>query len=159
MTRRSAPLALLALLLAAPTVAAQVPRASDLVSWRVRADRTAPGAEARLVLDAEVAEGWKMYAIGSPVGIPLTLALDALPSGVDVGAVRQSGAKDGYDETFASAYTYFTGAGRVVQTLRVGTATPRGTHEVTGAVRFAVCNDEICLPPVRTTFRVPLVVE
>ncbi len=161
MTRRTASLALVLLTLAAlaPSAAAQGPRASDLVTWRVRADRAAPGAAARLVFDAEVAEGWRMYALGSPVGIPLTVALDALPAGVTAGGLRQSGTHEGFDEAFDSAYRYFAGPGRLVQTLRVGAAVPRTTHEVTGAVRYAVCDDTICLPPVRTAFRVSLVVD
>ena len=135
------------------------PRAADLVEWRVRADRTAPGAEARVVLDATIAPGWRLYALESPVGIPLTLAFDALPAGVRAGRLAQAGAREGYDAVFESAYPYFAETGRVVQRLHVGEAVAAGTKELTGAVRFAVCDDQICLPPTRTAFRVPLVIE
>ena len=145
-------------LLTLPAAAQQV-RASDLVTWRVRADRAAPGASARLVLDARVADGWRLYAMGSPVGIPLTLTLDPLPAGVTGVGVSQSAPRTGYDPAFESDYPYFAGAARVVQRVRVAAGAPAGTRQVTGAVRYAVCNDEVCLPPVRTAFRVPLVVE
>lgn len=151
--------ALLLLALAALPAAAQTVRATDVVEWRVRADRAAPGAEARVVLDATIAPGWRLYALGSPVGIPLELSFDALPPRVEAGRLTQAAPREGYDEAFASAYPYFAGTGRVVQVLRVGEGAAAGTHEVTGAVRFAVCDDRVCLPPVRTAFRLPLVVE
>lgn len=150
---------LILLLSVAALPAIAQPRASDLVEWRVRADRTAPGAEARVVLDATIAPGWRLYGLDSPVGIPLTIAFDALPTGVRAGRVAQAEAREGYDEVFESKYPYFAGTGRVVQRLHVGEGVAAGTHEVAGAVRFAVCDDQICLPPTRRAFRVPLVVE
>lgn len=152
-------LLLLLLPLLAFPAAAQTVRTADVVDWRVRAERAAPGAEARVVLDATIQPGWRLYALGSPVGIPLEVGLEALPAGVVAGPLRQAEPLEGYDEAFASRYPYFAESGRVVQTLRVGASAARGTHEVTGAVRFAVCDDRICLPPARVPFRVPLVVE
>jgi DsbC/DsbD-like thiol-disulfide interchange protein len=148
----------LALAAAALPVLAQ-PRTADLVEWRVRADRTAPGADARVVFDATVAPGWRLYALASPVGIPLTVSFDSLPLGVQTGRRVQAGVREGYDAVFESAYPYFAETGRVVQRLRVGEGVAAGTHEVSGTVRYAVCDDEICLAPAQTAFRVPLVVE
>lgn len=151
-------LVLLLLAFAALPAAAQV-RTSDLVEWRVRADRATSGVEARVVLDATIAPGWRLYALGSPVGIPLSVTVGELPGGVTAGALRQSAPREGYDEAFESAYPYFAESGRVVQVLRVGEGVGSGTHEVSGTVRYAVCDDRICLPPTETAFRVPLVVE
>ena len=151
-------LALAAVLFAVPA-AAQAPRAADLVDWRVRAERAAPGATARLVLDATVAPGWRMYALDSPVGIPLVVTVDELPAGAAAGRLVQSEPREAYDPAFEQTYTYFAESGRVVQALRLGRSVQRGTHEVAGNVRFAVCDDRICLPPTTQAFRVPLVVE
>ncbi len=148
----------LLILLTALPASAQL-RTSDVVSWRVRADRAAPGATARLVLDAEIQPGWRLYAMRSPVGIPLTLALDGLPPGLSRGSLQQSAPTEGFDEAFQSDYTYFTQRARVVQLLRVEAGAEAGEREVTGALRYAVCDDSVCLPPTRTTFRVPLAVE
>ena len=150
----------LALLLALATgsAAAQVTTA-DVVSWRARAERAAPGAEARVVLDAEVAPGWRLYALGSPVGIPLTVALDALPPGVTAGRLAQTEPERAYDPVFEQHYPYFAETGRVVQRVRVGTTVAPGRYEVSGTLRYAVCDDRVCLPPTETAFRVPLVVE
>ena len=134
-------------------------RTADVVQWRVRADRAEAGSTARLVLDAEVRPGWRLYAMRSPVGIPLSLALDPLPAGLTPGALRQSQPVEGYDEAFQSDYTYFSERARLVQTVRVGEGLAAGERRVTGTLRYAVCDDSVCLPPTRTTFRVDLVVE
>ena len=150
--------AVLLLALAAFPAAAQV-RTADVVDWRVRADRAAPGAAARVVLDVTIEPGWRLYALGSPVGIPLAVSFDALPAGVRAGRLAQAPPREGYDAAFESAYPYFAETGRVVQTLHIGADAAPGTHAVSGAVRYAVCDDQICLPPTETAFRVPLVVE
>ena len=147
---------LLALLVALP---ASAQRTSDIVSWRVRADRAQAGGEARVVLDATIRPGWRLYALGSPVGIPLTVTLDPLPPRVRAARLVQATPVEGYDEAFERAYPYFAETGRVVQVLAVGEDAEAGSREVSGAVRYAVCDDRICLPPTETAFRVPLVVE
>ena len=157
-------LAALALLaVSAPPAAAQSPgravRAQDLVDWRVRVQQAERGGEARVVLDAEIAPGWRLYALDSPVGRPLAVTTEPLPAGVEALAPRQSAPRTAYDAAFESDYTYFAGTGRVVLPLRVGRSAERGQHEVRGAVAYAVCDDSICLPPARSAFRVPLRVE
>ena len=147
---------LLALLVALP---ASAQRTSDIVSWRVRADRAQAGGEARVVLDATIRPGWRLYALGSPVGIPLTVTLDPLPPRVRAARLVQTTPVEGYDQAFERAYPYFAETGRVVQVLAVGEDAEAGSREVSGAVRYAVCDDRICLPPTETAFRVPLVVE
>ncbi len=140
--------------LSAPSV-----RTADVVTWRVRADRATRGTSARLVLDAQIAPGWRLYALDSPVGIPLTLTLDPLPAGLAAGRVAQSETRKRYDPAFDADYTYFAGAARVVQQVGVAPGAAPGSHQVTGAVRYAVCDDRVCLPPTRTAFRVAVVVE
>ncbi len=152
-------LAVFLVLLASAAASAQPVRTADVVSWRVRADRAAPGGEARVVLDATIAPGWRLYAVGSPVGRPFRLELDPLPDGVAAGALRQSEPEVGYDEGFGRDYPYFAGRARFVQPLRVSATAAPGRREVTGAAHYAVCDDSICLPPTRTPFRVPLVIE
>lgn len=152
-------LVLLVVLLAAAAAEAQPVRTADVVTWRVRAERAAPGDDARLVFDATIAPGWRLYALDSPVGRPFRLDLDPLPAHVAAGPLRQSAPREGYDEAFASDYTYFAGRARFVQALRVADAARPGVQEVTGTAHYAVCDDSMCLPPAQTPFRVPLVVE
>ncbi|WP_412067946.1 protein-disulfide reductase DsbD domain-containing protein [Rubrivirga sp. IMCC43871] len=149
---------LLAALVAVPAFA-QAPRTDEVVSWRARAETATPGGQARVVLDATIAPGWRLYALGSTVGIPLVVSLDALPAGVRAVRLAQSEPREGYDLAFEAAYPYFAESARVVQVLGVGRSVRPGRREVSGAVRFAVCDDRICLPPASVPFRVPLVIE
>ncbi|HEX8386425.1 MAG TPA: protein-disulfide reductase DsbD domain-containing protein [Rubricoccaceae bacterium] len=155
----SRPLLLLAALVAASAAHAQAPpRAADVVAWTARAEGGRRGAEARVVFEATVAPGWKLYALDSAVGRPLSVSLDALPDGVSARAPRQSEPVRAHDAAFDAEASTFSGTARIVQPLRVGRATARGRHAVTGAVRYAVCDHQICLPPATAPFRVTLAV-
>lgn len=130
-------------------------RTEDVVEWSVGVRQAEPGKDALVVFDAEIASGWRLYALDSPIGRPLAVTVADLPKGVEPLAVRQSAPRQGYDEAFESDYTYFSGKGRFVQPLRVDGAAP-GRYDVRGSVAYAVCDDSICLPPARASFRVPL---
>ena len=151
-------LALLIALAAVPGVLAQPARTLDKVAWRVRAETATPGGEARIVLDAAIEEGWRLYALDSPVGRPLTLTLDPLPAGLVAGALRQSDTRTAFDAGFQQDYSYFARTARLAQTIHVAERVAPGRHLVEGALAFAVCDDSICLPPARVPFRVPIVV-
>jgi thiol:disulfide interchange protein DsbD len=156
---RSVALLILIALAAWPLDAfAQRLRATDKVTWRVRAERATPGESARIVLDAEIADGWRLYAFESPVGRPLMVSLDPLPNGLVAGALRQSEPRIGFDAGFEMEYPYFANSARVAQSIQVSETMSAGRHTVRGSVSFAVCDDSICLPPARVPFRVPLVV-
>lgn len=156
---RSALLVLLLALAAWPAEAfAQRLRASDKVTWRVRADVATPGEDARILLDARIEDGWRLYAIDSPVGRPLAVTLDPLPTGMEVGPLRQTPPRTGYDAGFEMEYPYFASSARLAQTVRVSTSMAPGRHTVQGTVAFTVCDDSVCLPPARVPFRVPVVV-
>jgi thiol:disulfide interchange protein DsbD len=142
----------------AASVGQAQPRPESVVSWTARAEGGARGAEARVVFAATIAPGWKVYALDSPVGRPLSLALDALPRGVSAGPLRQRGAVRGYDEAFGAEGSTFSGTARVEQLLRVDRRAVRGRHAVTGTLRYAVCDAQICLPPATAPFRVTLTV-
>ena len=170
-------LALAALLLAALPARAQfegsiggtaVPE--TVVAWTasVRPPTTAevdagafrPGDLAFITLTAEVTPGWRLYALESTGGLPLQVALDPLPDGLrPEGQMREDAPRDGYDEALGEAYRYHAGRARVWQGLRLSERAPRGAHVVTGRVRYAACNDSICLPPREVPFRARLVVQ
>ena len=145
---------LLALALPAfAAAAAAQPTPASVVSWTVRAESARRGGEARVVFEAAIAPGWKMYALDSAVGRPLAVGLDALPAGLAAGAPRQSPPTLGLDASFGAEASTFAGTARVVQPLRVGRRVARGRVSVSGTVRYAVCDHEICLPPASAPFR------
>ena len=153
---------LFALLLAsgasAQSTPAGPPRAADLVSWSARIVPGEDAGEARFVAAATIAEGWRMYAAESNAGIPLTLTMGALPEGVAArGGLRQTRPSEAYDEGLGTTYTYHARSARVSQGLKVDQRAS-GRHRIPASVRFAVCNDSVCLPPVTVDLRATLAV-
>ena len=145
--------------LCASSAWAQAPmRTSDLVAWTVATEAASRGGVGRVVLRATIAPGWRLYALGSPVGRPMTLDVETLPPGVEASAVQQAEPRQGFDEAFGQTYPYFAGTAEVSAPLRVARGARRGRHVVAGRVSYAICDDSICLPPVTTPFRTTLVV-
>ena len=153
-------LAALALVLGASSAQAQAPpRPADVVSWRVSAEGAARGETARVVFRAVVAPGWKMYALDSGVGVPLAVALDALPAGLTAADPTQSSPHRGLDPAFGEEAATFTGPAQITQPIQVSRTAARGPAVVSGRVRYAVCDAEICLPPASAAFRVAVPVQ
>lgn len=134
-------------------------RSADVVSWSARAEGGARGEAARVVFSATLAPGWKMYALDSPVGRPLSVSLNDLPAGVTAGTPRQTGARRGHDAAFDAEASTFVNTARIEQPLAVSRRAAVGPAVVSGTVRYAVCDAEICLPPAASTFRVTLRVQ
>lgn len=131
---------------------------ADLVSWGVRSATAARGADAKVILEARIAPGWRLYALDATVGRPLTVTIETTPEGVTVGSATQSTPRTGHDPAFGEDYTYFVDAVRLALPVRVARSADAGRHAVVGTIRYAVCNDSICLPPAATPFRAPLTV-
>ena len=117
------------------------------VTWAAALDRTeaAPGGEAALTLRAQIEPGWRMYALGSPVGEPLRVEARAA-AGVAAGAPRQPTPLTGYDPNFESDYPYFAFFTELTVPLTVAPNAAGGEREVGAAVTYTVCDDEVCLP-------------
>ncbi|HYE96176.1 MAG TPA: protein-disulfide reductase DsbD domain-containing protein [Rubricoccaceae bacterium] len=157
--------ALLAVLLggAAPALAqprpGDPPTADQVVTWEALLDKRSVrrGEEVTLTLTARIAAGWKLYAMDSQAGRPLEVRLND-----DLGGFRrtagptQSRTFTDFDDALGMDYTYFAGQGTVTLRFRANRNARRGRHTLGGSVRFAVCSDEICLPPKQATFAAPV---
>lgn len=161
---------LLGLLLAAlpaQPAQAQFGRAApdEVVTWtasvrppstaRAMTDTFAPGERAYVTLTGQVAEGWRVYAVHSPAGFPARFSFDALPAGVSrYGAPGEAAPRTGHDAALGEDYRYHAGEVRVWQGFQIGEGAPVGPAVVSGTLRYAACNDEVCLPPRDFPFRV-----
>ena len=96
--------------------------------------------------------------MGSTVGRPLAVEVDRLPRGFAlVGAPEQTGRTYvGRDEVLEADYPYFAGRAGVVAHVRAGRGARPGRHVVRGTVRYAACDDRVCLPPRTVPFEAPL---
>ena len=141
-----------------PTVQGQgFSGAADIVDWTVEAQpqQIAPGDSARLVFVGEIDDGWKMYALDDTLSpsIPLQIAFDSLGSGfgADV-AFQQTGRAEGFDPNFDTDVRYFEEQAYVEAFLPTSASAEAGTYELSGTLRFMVCDAKQCLPPTRVPF-------
>lgn len=150
--------ALLAGALAAPVAAQQIGRPSDYVSWHtsVAPPATSVGNHVDVKLEATIANGWKLYAMGSPAPIRgMTYAVDALPTGiVQDGEPIQSKPKHAFDNNFNMDVEYFLDSVMLDVRYSVEEGAINGRNEIAGQVGFQICSDElgICLPPAKSPF-------
>lgn len=137
------------------------PDPDDLVTWGAPSDPVAlaPGATATVPLTLTVADGWHVYALDSPLGIPLTVGTSALPDGVRVEGLRQSEPVDAVDPSLGEPVRWFEGPATIGVDLAASPEATGGRREVGLDVRFGVCDDQVCLPPQTRSLTVPIVVE
>ena len=81
-----------------------------------------------------------------------------LPAGASSTEIFQSNPQRGTDLGLGVPYLYFADRARVEVPVALSRRAAPGRHTVRGAVRYAVCDDSVCLPPSTTRFSVPLVV-
>jgi thiol:disulfide interchange protein DsbD len=125
--------------------------ATEYVGWSVSAEpaETAPGGSFDVSITAELAAGWKMYAMDSPPpSVGVSFEWDALPAGVEsAGPMLQTSPTDAFDPWFETDVRYFTESARFTAPMRVREDAERGERSVAVTARFMICNESVCLPP------------
>lgn len=127
------------------------PKRQSPVSWKLEFVDTevAPGAKAAAKLTATITEPWHLYSPTTPAGGPIVtkMTVDDNPAIASYEyhrpqPVRKADANFGIDtETYDKEAVFYL----LVQTKPNA---PTGPAEVTASVRYQVCTDTQCLPPV-----------
>ena len=140
---------------------AQGQGATERVDWSVSVspEVVQAGDTARVHLRASIDDGWKMYALDSPAGRPVSVQFDKLPAGIQPGTVRQEEPSVGFDPNFQDTVTYFADRAHLWADLSLSEAVEAGRHALKGSVTFMVCTDKLCLPPTPQPFTATLTVE
>ncbi len=135
------------------------PDPDDLVQWNGPAVPVAvvPGKAASVRLDLRVADGWHVYALDSPTGIPLRIEA-SLPPGFRVSGVNQSPPIDTVDPTLGESVRWFKREGTFDVAVLASAEAAVGESPATVKIRFGVCDDRICLPPQDRTIPIKLTV-
>lgn len=132
--------------------------ATEYVHWSAAAEpaETAPGETFDVVIAADIAEGWKMYALDSPrPSVGVSFEWDGLPAGLTAsGPIRQSTPTDAFDPWFEIDVRYFMDAARFEAPMQVREDAELGVRTITGVVRFMICNENVCLPPTSVALQV-----
>lgn len=166
------PLLLVGALLVAPISMAQIgPEIPEtVVTWTASARPPSSAAlmtnifgegdRVYITLSADIVDGWRVYAMDSPAGRPLTFELGALPEGVEIyGEPGRSEVEEAYDRGLEATYTYHAHQARIWQGLRINAGAQYGERVVNGTVHYAACNDELCLPVRDVPFSARFVVD
>ena len=124
------------------------PDADDLVTWTGPTGPVAvtPGEAASVRLGVTIADGWHVYALDSPTGLPLRVETE-LPAGVRLDGLQQSPPIDALDPTLGEPVRWFEGQATVELALLASPTATAGERPATVDVTFGVCDDRICLPP------------
>ena len=134
--------------------------ALDVVSWSHVAEPEAigPGDSTRILFEARLDAGWRMYAPGSPRPTrAVSIAFETLPGAIrTAGPLEHAASFAGYDPNFDMEVVYFEGTARLWSDVAAKGDAPSGAADIAGTIEFMVCNDRMCFPPTRIPFSVPL---
>jgi thiol:disulfide interchange protein len=164
-------LVFLTLLVAAPVWAQFEPigHASEYIRWEAATapDSVRPGNQLKVVLDAYIDAPWKLYALdetlpdgAGPRPFGVTTAW-SIPEGFSLSGVDQSTPEQGLDPNFNLTLYWYHDRARFVYAVDTDSSLSAGEHDLSGTVRFQICNDDrgVCLPPTPMEFATSVVVD
>jgi hypothetical protein len=124
------------------------------VDWTFKATKLS-STEFQVTLTANIEQGWYVYSQEMPSKgpIPTKIDFEKNPNIILDGKPLEVGSKkEGYDANFDMNVIKLEGKTEFVQKVKiVGDAT-----SINGKLEFMTCNGEMCMPPVKVKFSVPL---
>jgi thiol:disulfide interchange protein len=134
--------------------------AQNPVQWTLTSDvaKAPPGSTIPLKLTATVDEGWHVYALASPAGIPTTIAIADNPAIASFKvytpkSIRKFDPNFNADtETFEKEVTFYV-------TAELAKDAPAGPLDITANIRYPACNDKMCLPPKKKALSLSIAVD
>ena len=126
----------------------------DPVQWslEIQPATAAPGERAVARLTATIEEGWRLYAPTTPKGGPIPTELTLTDSAAVEGwKVYQPKPKTKLDSNFGQETQTYHDEVVFLFDLTLSGNAELGTVELETNTRYNVCNDRLCLPPVRKT--------
>ena len=134
-------------------------RPTDIVRWSVSTPTawTTAGGTLKLTVNAQIEEGWKLYALDQPAAGPSPLAFAAAkPFAVLSKGLAAPPAKVLKDPLFDANTRYWEKQVAITVPVSVP-ADLAGMHEIALEVTFQACGAEICLRPF--TQKLPVQIE
>jgi suppressor for copper-sensitivity B len=127
-------------------------RPADVVKWSATGPDKAvnAGSEAKIVLNAKIESGWKLYALTQPDGGPVKLAI-ATPKGAPFAiATKRIVAplpKVHTDENFKLDTQFYETDVAFTVPVSIPKGTAPGGQQIPIDVTFQACGESICLRP------------
>ena len=122
------------------------------VKWAIGLEAS-KGVEALLVFTASIDKGWHLYDMNLPAGGPVStsFAFETL-HGAELTGEPEASVEPAsiYDDLFDMELRWYEGTVTFTQKIKV---TDARKFRLGGEVEFMACNDEMCLPPERVSFK------
>jgi len=141
-----------ALLIAFTAIQAQV---QDPVKWNYASVKKS-GTEYVVTISALLTGDWHIYSMHTPDGgpVPTTFSFKRNPLVTLDGKVKEDGnAKTVHDEIFGIDVKYYGETVSFVQTVKLKSGVKTN---LSGTIKYMVCNDKMCLPPKTIPFNIQL---
>ena len=127
---------------------------AEPVNWSFTAKKVS-NSEYQITLTANIEEGWYVYSQEMPKKgpVPTRIDFENNPNIVLDGKPLEIGhKKEAYDENFNMNVIKLEGKTEFVQKVKIVGNAP----SVRGKLEFMTCNGQMCMPPTKVNFNVPL---
>ena len=127
----------------------------DPVKWNYSAIKKADN-EYAVTISATLAPDWHIYSMSTPNGGPVatTFNFKRNPLITIDGKTKETGKPNTiHDDIFGVDVKYYSEAVTFVQTVKLKSAVKTN---LSGTVKYMVCNDKMCLPPKTVPFNIQL---
>ena len=119
-----------------------------------------PGSKVTARLQAHIDGGWHLYSLTTPKGGPIPTTIKLAESvAVEHFRVFEPQPKRAFDPNFNLDAETYEGAPAFLIEVDLKKDAPAGPSEITAEVRYQMCNDRFCLPPVTRAATATLAVD
>ncbi len=127
----------------------------DPVKWEYSAKKK-NDKEYIVTIDAALSGAWHIYSINTPANgpVPTSVSFKKNPLATLDGTVKENGnLKTDHDAVFGVDVKYYADKVEFTQAVKLKSAVKTN---LSGTVKYMVCNDKMCLPPKTVSFNVQL---
>ncbi len=127
----------------------------DVVKFSYEAKKKANG-EYDILITASLQKPWHIYSQNTEKGGPLPTKINFSPNPLLTlqGKVKEEGKLEKvFDENFKKNVLYYSNKVVFVQTVKLK---GKVQTNITGNIKYMVCDDEMCLPPTKKSFDIKL---
>lgn len=146
---------IIAFLITIFTISSVHAQVQDPVKWSYSAAKKSDK-EYILTINATLPAAWHIYSINTPPDgpVPTSISFKKNPLITLSGTVKESGKlKSERDEIFGVDVKYYADKVQYTQDVKLKSAVKTN---VSGTIKYMVCNDKLCLPPKTIPFNIQL---
>lgn len=144
-----------AILVSVFTISALHAQVEDPVKWNYSASKKSDK-EYTLVIDAALSPAWHIYSINTAANgpVPTNISFKKNPLVSFDGTVKENGKlKTDHDAVFGVDVKYYADKVEFTQNIKLKSSVKTN---ITGTIKYMVCNDKMCLPPKTVPFNIQL---